>query len=450
MSHSEIATLFKPAVSDSDSEAAFEPSDRVISSSRRKPKASASSRVLGQEIARGPATANSRTSVRATRNADTNADWNWAAFGTEVDDWKPSDIDWTIPSPAPAISKEASGVAQPPSSDLQHAPKSTQSNDSSAAPEPKDAVPSEGQQMPGHHCSGFPPCMRSFPRAADLAYHRHFHTGHFFGDQRSGRFPCHCGVRFENCTNLLRHEVGMHPGLAITADGIIERMCRDADSTIYDPPLPNFRSTIERLLADVLEQTADPATALWTIEAATPATINMKPSQAGKVELEIDLTVPEPAGNTEFERLCYICNRSVHIRRKKDWQKHVLEDLRPYQCVVESCPQSEETFPSAKELLKHHQVWHNHQMSNFPRCPFCEINLRPDLRIQIKHMARHMEEIAFAVVPRPNEDWDFYTSRGSSCREDLQPASMKPRRRKAMSRIPVPTKRRDQVPDPLE
>jgi hypothetical protein len=441
---------------DSDSDADSGPLRAWISRSRWESKLS-----LG--------TATSRINVRKTNADQANADrrpprlqndgkenetinangTSWADFGNYEADWSPENTQWMDHSSGPPLSKEASGVAQTPSSDVQCT--LIDSKELRHESDSKDAVsPAEGKQISGHHCSGFPPCARTFPRAADLAYHRHFHTGHVFGDQRFGRFLCHCGVRFENCTNLLRHEVGMHPGLAITADAIMERMRQDADSTMYDPPLPNFGSTIERLLADVLDQTADPATVLWTIEAETlDATTNVNPSQARKFELEIDLTVPKPTRNTEFECLCYICNRSVHIRRKRDWQKHVLEDLRPYQCVVETCPQSDETFLSAKELLKHYKEWHLHEI-RLSKCPFCEVTLKTDLRFQIRHMARHMEEIAFAVVPRPNEEWEFYTSRGSSGREHLQPASMKPRRRNAMSRIPVPTKRRDQVPDPVD
>jgi hypothetical protein len=388
-------------------------------------------------------TSNSHITIRKRNATDTAAWTNWAAFGDDVDDWKPENLQWMDPSPTPAFGKQQNGVIQTPNNDVRYAHKLTKPNESRPGSASKDTISHEGKQASRHRCLGFPPCARSFPRAADLAYHLHFHTGHAFGDRRSGRFPCHCGVRFDNCTNLLRHEAGMHPGLAITAEGIMERMRQDAENS-NDPPLPGFRSTIERLLADVLDQTADPTTVLWTMKTAkSDASIQIGPTLVKGDTKHISSTL---VANEETARLCYICNHSIHIRRKKDWQKHVLEDLRPYQCVMDSCAQSEETFSSVKDLVKHHQERHS---IKFAECPFCDFNLKADLHLQIKHMARHMEEIAFAVVPRPSENWEFYTSRGSSGKEDHRPT--KASRSKGMSRIPVPTKRRDHhVPHPSD
>ena len=40
-------------------------------------------------------------------------------------------------------------------------------------------------------------------------------------------------------------------------------------------------------------------------------------------------------------------------------------------------------------------------------CLFCGEEFRID--DHAKHVSRHMEEIAFAVVRKPYEDWDFYS-----------------------------------------
>lgn len=39
----------------------------------------------------------------------------------------------------------------------------------------------------------------------------------------------------------------------------------------------------------------------------------------------------------------------------------------------------------------------------------CNSELSTFEKEQIKHISRHMEEIAFAVVPREYEDWTFYS-----------------------------------------
>ena len=44
-----------------------------------------------------------------------------------------------------------------------------------------------------------------------------------------------------------------------------------------------------------------------------------------------------------------------------------------------------------------------------PRCPFCgESNLHV-MGSRRRHVERHMEEVAFAVVSKPYEEWDFYS-----------------------------------------
>lgn len=40
---------------------------------------------------------------------------------------------------------------------------------------------------------------------------------------------------------------------------------------------------------------------------------------------------------------------------------------------------------------------------------FCNSQLTTFEKEQIRHISRHMEEIAFAVVPREYEDWTFYS-----------------------------------------
>lgn len=46
----------------------------------------------------------------------------------------------------------------------------------------------------------------------------------------------------------------------------------------------------------------------------------------------------------------------------------------------------------------------------------------------LRHICRHMEEIAFTVVTKPYEDWDFYSDASSTRDQDKdKPRNAKPR-----------------------
>ena len=102
---------------------------------------------------------------------------------------------------------------------------------------------------------------------------------------------------------------------------------------------------------------------------------------------------------------------------------HILRDLQPYVCTVEDCSEPTMQFDSRRSYLLHETTQHDIIIT--PRdflastyrkpeesaarvCLFCG---EEDFRIDDhgKHVSRHMEEIAFAVVRKPYEDWDFYS-----------------------------------------
>ena len=43
------------------------------------------------------------------------------------------------------------------------------------------------------------------------------------------------------------------------------------------------------------------------------------------------------------------------------------------------------------------------------KCLFCNENIAFGRTERVRHMGRHMEEIAFTVVTKPYEEWDFYS-----------------------------------------
>lgn len=77
-------------------------------------------------------------------------------------------------------------------------------------------------------------------------------------------------------------------------------------------------------------------------------------------------------------------------------------------------------FDSRRSYLRHEITQHGFKKGDFlastyrkPEesaarvCLFCGEEIRID--DHGKHVSRHMEEIAFAVVRKPYEDWDFYS-----------------------------------------
>lgn len=104
-----------------------------------------------------------------------------------------------------------------------------------------------------------------------------------------------------------------------------------------------------------------------------------------------------------------------------------MSDLRPYVCTVKDCYEADKQFSTVRDYLKHEVVNHELQgpftLNLFTRsmgeasikCLFCglqtEVGTGPDSRAG--HVGRHMEEIAFVVVPKAYEDWDFYSDSSS-------------------------------------
>lgn len=81
-------------------------------------------------------------------------------------------------------------------------------------------------------------------------------------------------------------------------------------------------------------------------------------------------------------------------------------DLQPYLCPLPDCHTAEATF-SRRAHSEAHMISHKTPVTE--QCPFCSVweHLESPgcLSAYTKHIARHMEEIAFAVVTTPHEAW---------------------------------------------
>ena len=101
-------------------------------------------------------------------------------------------------------------------------------------------------------------------------------------------------------------------------------------------------------------------------------------------------------------------------------RKHVFADLRPYVCLFRDCELADNQYISKGEWLVHEKVNHVNKIdtgqfsvgkkpdksSCLVLCPFCGVRMddRDELNAA-KHLGRHMEKIAFAVVTTPYEYW---------------------------------------------
>ena len=91
-------------------------------------------------------------------------------------------------------------------------------------------------------------------------------------------------------------------------------------------------------------------------------------------------------------------------------RKHVISDLRPYVCTHRSCAKAGKPFDSLSLFSFHERFAHGSPED----CVFCgEVLSRAIRREWVRHLGRHMEEIAFMIVTKPYEDWDFYSDASS-------------------------------------
>jgi hypothetical protein len=82
---------------------------------------------------------------------------------------------------------------------------------------------------------------------------------------------------------------------------------------------------------------------------------------------------------------------------------HIYQDLQPYVCFYTSCPYTaafEDRNTWADHLGLEHGLalqWQSHP------CPLCQEHIGPGRGVISGHLAKHMEEISLAALPRDTE-----------------------------------------------
>ena len=117
-------------------------------------------------------------------------------------------------------------------------------------------------------------------------------------------------------------------------------------------------------------------------------------------------------------------------------RQHVMNDLRPYVCTFLNCSEASQTYVSRSALLEHELSVHGENDSNLENwktllhkmCVFCaEVLPEAECEDRSRHVGHRMEEIAFTVVTKPYEDWDFYSDVSSvRYRDTHKPCNISP------------------------
>jgi hypothetical protein len=112
----------------------------------------------------------------------------------------------------------------------------------------------------------------------------------------------------------------------------------------------------------------------------------------------------------------------THFTANERCRKHILQDLEPYLCPLEFCDNSTQNFTTWNRLHEHLHHSHPSQVAAMclSSCVFCDQKIEGTIRDLMRHIGRHMEEIAFAVVPRAYEDWAFYSDSDDATKLKLE------------------------------
>lgn len=91
----------------------------------------------------------------------------------------------------------------------------------------------------------------------------------------------------------------------------------------------------------------------------------------------------------------------------------MIRDIEPYMCLETKCKVADKPFASIRSLHKHYIKCHPKASildSSEPlSCYFCEDLLPNNSEKRLVHLARHMEEVAFSVIPQVRQQWVFYS-----------------------------------------
>ncbi|KAH4006804.1 hypothetical protein HBI13_234900 [Parastagonospora nodorum] len=126
---------------------------------------------------------------------------------------------------------------------------------------------------------------------------------------------------------------------------------------------------------------------------------------------------------------CEICNKQVRFKQTKAWKKHVFDDILAYSCFFAECSDTHVFYENSDALMTHLQDDHGMDVQVLDvTCPLCVQFTSGDRDILSLHIARHMEEVALAILPTgvdsDEESGDESTSDATSLKDNEDPAKL--------------------------
>ncbi|KAK1848137.1 hypothetical protein CCHR01_09253 [Colletotrichum chrysophilum] len=178
-----------------------------------------------------------------------------------------------------------------------------------------------------------------------------------------------------------------------------------------------------------------------------------EPLDVSQDDLEIP-SIPTELYKRLFQ--CPYCLRRVVVDNKDSWERHILEDLRPYNCVAKICMGPEQEFATATEWMQH--MSHHHMtvyhcthgcgdhfnsaaeyrqhlengvhdykmvgsqvsesirqgahitwLEAYSKCPFC-LETLTSLEPYSNHVGKHQRELALLAMPRTEYKYLDYST----------------------------------------
>ena len=159
---------------------------------------------------------------------------------------------------------------------------------------------------------------------------------------------------------------------------------------------------------------------LWRIDSQDETTASeisqtsYAPSMVAGGPLVIPAPPKESSGGAPFE--CPYCFVVISVDGTSAWHKHVFQDLQPYICTVADCSMPHTLFSTRHEWVQHMKELHPREWTGDENgelntssfcaiCPLCKSTSKSESHF-VRHLARHLQELALFVLPRDDEDSD--------------------------------------------
>ena len=176
------------------------------------------------------------------------------------------------------------------------------------------------------------------------------------------------------------------------------------------------------MLSDTVVTGVEP----WHIDSQekAPASPKSQTSYAPSMLAGGALVIPSPPKESSegapFE--CPYCFVMISVDGTPAWHKHVFQDLQPYICTVAACSTPHTLFSTRHEWAQHLKEAHPREWTGYENrtgvvinesdkssfcaiCPLCRSNSRYE-RHFVRHLARHLQELALFVLPQDDADSD--------------------------------------------